>query len=310
MATSNRKSAARMRTRRDETESNHATSDNGRKGRKTGNEHADVTYTVTNHADDGRIGERVIPKASVDDLDRINAGHRSPVAMAIRRWRLGAGARQVCRMERRNLRTVRSAKRHIAHPNAMRNALFVAIVAMFVTVAGVSMSFGMRHVPDAAEGSDVNEVVGVDTVQTTTTRQRRAIMATGTYSRYMLYEGFTTEALLDGHVTPPEQTAYQRLTEAYQAREKAKADAYNESLTENENANANDTDGNAHTNAETNTFTDGNGTSSGTLTSDQENTGRSIVNDAVNKYREEQTANTSQNIIDSLNPDSDDASSR
>lgn len=277
----NRKSAARMRTYRNEGSKNdaHAEKANQPQTAPHGHDasrHDSVRTPVV-------INTSSIP---VDEYEKINA-HRMPIAT----WIHDATRRHTQRKsERQHARIMKRARHQMRHPYARQHTTAIAIVLAFAVVAVGGIAIGNSTVRNANTNTAANAADTTSTDSLTTSRtQRQALMATGLYDTFMLTNGTPIAELLDGNITPSDATPRKAILDESAARVASEAASSDEADGTPSSTNGNGTNANV-------TPQGGLGNASGTLTSDQTNEGRQKIMDALNQY-----ASNMQNATNELN---------
>lgn len=221
-----------------------------------------------------------IEPPSKSDYDAMN-NHRSPLASLLRHISVTHTVHSNNRKARKSQRKAKSYLRH-GHP------LVPALIIMAFVIASVTaITVGNSASTKKSNDTSVSSTSSTASYETTRT-QHDALVRTGLFSMMALDDNVTVSELMDTIINPDECVRYDTIKAERDAQKQEEAEAEE---TQNTNANdSNTTSNNESSNSESssnNAFTADNATqSSGSLTDEQMNSGKSVIDDAVNQYNQ------------------------
>lgn len=164
--------------------------------------------------DDESIAHKLPPQhVSAEDIRRMNS-HRFAVSQAFYRHTVNSSSRKR-QGSRRHARSMRTSN---------GKTVWVVVAIGFAAVALFSLGIGNNIMSKKASTKNATstEYLDASAMAQTTRAQKTTISATGTYSRFMLYDGYTMEQLFDGNSTPGEiQVADALTTQRYEDKKNA-----------------------------------------------------------------------------------------
>lgn len=259
---SNKKSAARMKPKKE-------------RPVKSDGKKADDDIVTTNNV-------VTIDPPSKSDYDAMN-NHRSPLASLLRHISITHTVHSDDRKEKKNQRKAKSYLRH-GHPLVPVMIIMAFVIASVTAITVGNSTSTKKSSNTSVPMSSTSSTASYETART----QRDALVRTGLFSMMALDDNVTASELMDTTINPDERVRYDTIKAERDAQKKAEAKAEE---TQNTNANdSNTTSNNESSNSDSasnNAFAADNATqSSGSLTDEQMNSGKSVIDDAVNQYNQ------------------------